>query len=93
MYFGYPMTFFIYRWSGLNDLIAVCPKADSSILPSPEPSYEWRLVEKIEENEFSKSHSSAQHIAEQISTYGYCLLHAVSVSNSESGPSRHAPEY
>jgi hypothetical protein len=87
------MAFFIYRWSGLNDLIAVCPKADSSILPSPEPSREWRLVDEIEESEFSKSHFQAQHIAEQISRYGYCLLQAEDERNTESGLSRHATQY
>ena len=86
------MTFFIYRWSGLNDLIGVCPKADSSILPSPEPSREWRLVDEIDESEFSKSHFPVQHIAEQISRYGYCLLQAENGGNTEFGPSRHATQ-
>jgi hypothetical protein len=78
------MSVFIFRWSGLSNLIGVAPTPDMTVLPRPETSHEWRFFHQIEENELGKAHLPWEQVKEQISRYGYCLLQS-EIGNENTG--------
>lgn len=77
------MNFYIYQWSGLNDLIAITAKPNSDALPCPDGAHQWHLRREMNEREILEGRLSVPEVHEQIDRYGYCLLNCEMKASTE----------